>query len=54
MLETVFDPSQHAGPKLSGYPTTTATRAAVIQNPAVENGAKFQKFHHSSRGVPGA
>src|SRR6266478_3253118 len=26
--------SQHAGPKLSGYPTSTAARATVIQNPA--------------------
>jgi hypothetical protein len=25
---------QHAGPKLSGYPTSTATRAMAIQNPA--------------------
>ena len=27
--------SQHAGPKLSGYATSTATRATVIQKAAV-------------------
>jgi hypothetical protein len=30
-----FDIHQHSGPKLSGYPTKTATMATVIQNPAV-------------------
>src|SRR5258708_4653322 len=29
------DTIQQAGPKLSGYPTSTATRATVIQKPAV-------------------
>src|SRR5258708_5029897 len=29
------DSHQHAGPKLSGYPTSTTTSATVIQNPAV-------------------
>jgi hypothetical protein len=42
MRETISapvpDPSrlvtQHAGPKLNGYPTSTAARATPIQNPA--------------------
>ena len=40
VAETILAPQldrlviQHAGPKLSGYPTSTATRATVIQNPA--------------------
>lgn len=42
----------HVGPKLSGYPTTTAARATVVQNPGVGflRSSLMPKFYLERRG----
>lgn len=52
-----LDVSQMAGPKVTGYPTSTTTKATVIENPAVRlrrkplRGSAEQAQDSESRGI---